>query len=273
MLSYVFLFLLSFGGEASVAFSEKSEILFKASSYTFLWDDEAQEGTVSTITEPLQLIKSNKRLKRNGYVLGGISVILLLTILGLWVQLRKLNKRLQGFQVLEPADKEEEEMVRGDEVAQLKEALNVERARVVKHEVQKKELLAYIEELKSEIGNTQIKRKSVEIQRIFAEHKSDEIVNKVEFAAKTLYPDLVENLRKGYPDLNDLEVQYCLMLALGYNLDEVMAVLGRSEKAIKSLRYRIRKKIQLEDQVNLRDFVLEINSQSSENQNDKNFEA
>lgn len=159
----------------------------------------------------------------------------------------------------EPADSE-------SDINLLRVALNEERAKVVRHEIQKKELLAYIDELKSLQGSTEVKHKTIQIQRIFADQKTDDIVNKVENTAKVLYPELVEAVQKLYPELNKLELQYCMMLTLGYNLDEVMSVLGRSEKAIKSLRYRIRKKMKLENPQSLKRFIREMNVYLTENQ-------
>lgn len=218
----------------------------------------------------MNLVTQNENLKIFIYALTGLCLVLL--ALSIWWWRRSLNnlnqnnigavlpeKKLEPVQTIEPEPDD-------SELKQLREALKLERAKVVKYEVQKKELLAYIEELKAVHGNIELKHKTIEIQRIFEEQKTDDIVNKVENTAKSLYPELVDALTSNYPEINKLELQYCLMLALGYNLDEVMSILGRSEKAIKSLRYRIRKKMNLDDGLNLREHILEMNDKYSDNQ-------
>ncbi len=144
------------------------------------------------------------------------------------------------------------------ELTRLQETLNTERAKVVKHEVQKKELLAYIDELKASQASTEIRHKTIQISRILADQKTEDIAKKVENTAKILYPELVSEVQQRYPQLNQIEMQYCMMLALDYNLDEIISILGRSEKAIKSLRYRIRKKMALDEQQNLAQFIQEL---------------
>lgn len=213
----------------------------------------------------LGIIAANERLK---IALAILSVLLIAGIVLIARYRRKIKVLSQKERELQCSwkgslsTKEEYH----EEIVRLKEILNLERAQVVKYEVQKKELLAYIEQMKESEGRTDIRHKTIEIQRIFSDQKTNDIVKKVENTAKTLYPELVQILESRFPELNKLELQYCLMLALGYNLDEVMSILGRSEKAIKSLRYRIRKKMDMDDSINLRDFIIETSNINADNQ-------
>ena len=225
-----------------------------------------ETGTESHLEKHLGLVTLNRNLKIALYCsLSAVLVLALATVY--W---RRKAVELMRVKVEDPVKEDTEAHYERNEtdaeVGLLRDALNEQRAKVVRHEVQKKELLAYIEELKALQGSTEVKHKTIQIQRIFAEQKTDDIVNKVENTAKVLYPELVEAVQKQYPELNKLELQYCMMLTLGYNLDEVMSVLGRSEKAIKSLRYRIRKKMKLENPQSLKRFIREMNVYLTENQ-------
>lgn len=226
----------------------------------------AESPTESPLEKHISLITINRNLKIALYF--SLAALFILVFAAFYWR----KKALLGARVKVEV-KEAEESVRpivlnevDPEIALLRDALNEERAKVVRHEVQKKELLAYIDELKALHGSSEVKHKTIQIQRIFAEQKTEDIVSKVENTAKVLYPELVEAVQKRYPELNKLELQYCMMLTLGYNLDEVMSVLGRSEKAIKSLRYRIRKKMKLENPQSLKRFIGEMNVYLTENQ-------
>jgi len=219
------------------------------------------------VAEQADLLMENNELYNWVLTLAvflGLSVILWLwTFVSLSRKLRAADKQILG---LPTGVKAESERALEQELEKLKTVLNKNRAKLTKHEVQNKELMAYIEELKASNGDNETKHKSVEIQRILRENKNEDIVSKVEGAAKSLYPKLVTKIQSRYPDLNQLELQYCMMMALGYNMDEVKSVLGRTEKAIKSLRYRIRKKMDLKEEESLQEHIQGLNIKVPEKQ-------
>jgi DNA-binding CsgD family transcriptional regulator len=239
-------------------------ILCSAMNHFSLAFGEGSEPNAHLETH-VNLITRNENLERALYVAGSAILVLVLALV-YWrkkaVYLGRIHAEANdpGTELRETGSDPDKEM------EMVRMALNIERAKVVRHEIQKKELLAYIDELKALQGSTEVRHKTTQIQRIFAEQKTDDIVNKVESTAKVLYPELVEAVQKRYPELNKLELQYCMMLTLGYNLDEVMSVLGRSEKAIKSLRYRIRKKMKLENPQSLKRLINEMKDYLSDNQ-------
>ncbi|TNE81791.1 MAG: hypothetical protein EP332_02265 [Bacteroidetes bacterium] len=205
----------------------------------------------------ISLLEENENLQLFLIIAGLLFLILLFLVAVYYQKYKKTlrlyeSKRVEYHRLMIGSTEPSAELVR------LQEALNSERAKVVKHEVQKKELLAYIEELKASQASTEIRHKTIQISRILADQKTEDIAKKVEKTAKILYPELVAEVQERYPQLNQIEMQYCMMLALDYNLDEIISILGRSEKAIKSLRYRIRKKMELDEQKSLPDFIQEL---------------
>lgn len=236
---------------------------------SFSFDDRVLRENNSDSKQALEtrfsLISINKNLK----IALSIAIVLLFIVLVLGLYWRKKvrlhQRRIKELESHNASVVHPNLGLANEDITKLKAALNEERGKIVRHEVQKKELLAYIEELKAMQGSTELRHKTIQIQRIFADQKSDDIVNKVENTARALYPNLVESLQAQYPDINRLELQYCMMLILGYNLDEIISVLGRSEKAIKSLRYRIRKKMNLDNTQSLSKFIKEIQINLSDN--------
>jgi|GEM_PF-2222752 len=215
------------------------------------------------VKKRVNLITINQNLKGVLYALSGLSLMFI--GFGLYWRRKALQfKKQQSREGIDngPSDGLEKVL---DELKNLNDTLKNERGKVVKYEVQKKELLAYVEELKSMQATSEVRHKTIELQQKFSDQKTEDIVIKLENTARSLYPELIDEMQKCYPDLNTLEIQYCMMLLLGYTIDDVMSILNRSEKAIKSLRYRIRKKMALEEKQDLKQFILKLNSSQAPN--------
>lgn len=87
-------------------------------------------------------------------------------------------------------------------------------------------------------------------------HK-DNLVSLTE-KAKEAYPELFEFLSQTEVVKNKTEMLYCILLAMGYSSEEIAITLQKSEKALKSMRYRVRKKLQVEKETYLRDYLSQI---------------
>lgn len=65
-----------------------------------------------------------------------------------------------------------------------------------------------------------------------------------------------ENLIKYQPDLTSLELRHCALLRLNMSISESASLLGISPESIKTARFRLRKKLNLESQQDLTDHVM-----------------
>ena len=77
------------------------------------------------------------------------------------------------------------------------------------------------------------------------------VLQELEHKARDAYPELYRQLQSKLSQRNSIELLYCIMLILGYSSEEIARTLQRSEKAVKSLRYRIRKKLDLGEEEEL----------------------
>ena len=69
-------------------------------------------------------------------------------------------------------------------------------------------------------------------------------------------PDFFNNLRKAFPKLSSNDLKLCSLLRLNMNTKEMASILGISPDSVKTARYRLRKKINLQHEDNLMDFLL-----------------
>ena len=76
-----------------------------------------------------------------------------------------------------------------------------------------------------------------------------------------VHTDFFNSLKKSYPELTGGDLKLCALLKMNLNLKEAATVLGISPNSVKTARYRLRKKLDLEQEKNLTDFILSFESE------------
>lgn len=70
------------------------------------------------------------------------------------------------------------------------------------------------------------------------------------------YPLFLNYFKTKYPELNINEIETCLFLILNYNSKDIARFTKNSVRAIESKKYRIRRKLDLNSNVNLNEFLI-----------------
>ncbi|MEM1134718.1 MAG: tetratricopeptide repeat protein [Bacteroidota bacterium] len=76
-----------------------------------------------------------------------------------------------------------------------------------------------------------------------------------------VHKDFFTHLKEYCPEITQNELKLCALLRLNMNLKEAAAILGVAPESVKTARYRLRKKLGLEREDNLIDFVLRIDKE------------
>ncbi|WP_027392825.1 triple tyrosine motif-containing protein [Aquimarina latercula] len=71
-----------------------------------------------------------------------------------------------------------------------------------------------------------------------------------------IHDNSLQRLREQYPDLNHREIRLCAYLKLNLSSKEIAPLMGISYRGIESLRFRIRKKMELDTTTNLTDYII-----------------
>ncbi|MFK8162415.1 MAG: tetratricopeptide repeat protein [Lewinella sp.] len=74
---------------------------------------------------------------------------------------------------------------------------------------------------------------------------------------ESVHPDLISRMGEDFPGLTNNEFRLIALIRLNLSTKEVSSVLGISPDSVKTARYRLRKKLNLETQDNLFDFLLQ----------------
>lgn len=122
------------------------------------------------------------------------------------------------------------------------------------------ELGELIEELKAGSESLFVDRKAKEMKRKLNEFSAEEALLDIEKSAAQLSPKLYNFLLSKLSKRNKMELMLCLMLVMNYSSDDIARLLNRSEKAIKSLRYRVRKRLELNENQDLTEFLRQYSS-------------
>ena len=80
---------------------------------------------------------------------------------------------------------------------------------------------------------------------------------------EAVHPQLMQRLNQDFPSLTKNEFRLIALLRLNLNSKEMSAVLGISPDSVKTARYRLRKKLGLESQEELFDFLLRYEDNST----------
>jgi len=97
------------------------------------------------------------------------------------------------------------------------------------------------------------------IRSKLSQHHLVEILNKM----TVLYPDLFAWLRRKLGKTNEVEMLVVSMYFVGYSTNDISLLVHRTEKAVRSIRYRVRKKLQLEENIDLESFLVQKNEEFS----------
>ncbi len=70
------------------------------------------------------------------------------------------------------------------------------------------------------------------------------------------------SLKERFPDLTSNELKLCALLRLNFNLKEAAQIMGVAPESVKTARYRLKKKLGLETEESLTDFILTFDAES-----------
>lgn len=91
--------------------------------------------------------------------------------------------------------------------------------------------------------------------KVVVDIKSDEVLKKVEEEFDIVHDNFIKTLRERYPDLNNNEIMLCAYIKMNLSTKEIAPLLNISQRGVETLRYRLRKKLNLEREASLSSFI------------------
>ena len=120
------------------------------------------------------------------------------------------------------------------------------------------ELKEKINEIKKQ-STVEVNKELTRINRIVDNSfRADEEWKTFQLTFDQMHDGFFTELKRAYPDISNAELKLCALLRLNMNLKESAKVLGIASDSVKTARYRLRKKLGLNTEDNLVDFLIEF---------------
>lgn len=140
---------------------------------------------------------------------------------------------------------------------------NAELANATMNLVQKKEFILKLKkELQQFQKNAKVGEDNIELKKILKvlseEEKLDEESNNFLLHFNSVHGDFLTILKKKFPSLNPHDLRLCAYLRMNLSSKEIAPLLGISLRGVEISRYRLRKKLELPTEINLVEYLLNM---------------
>lgn len=202
-----------------------------------------------------QILKAENRLHKQRALILVIVSIASISIALLYRQRRRRDKTLNERTAELLKVKAESESFKNIELLnkniELEQELRASIVLAMQNQNRNLELVEMVEDLKSASVDSNVGRRTSEIKRKLSDNMLEEILYDIEMQAIKVYPKLHSYLQEKLSSRNKIELLLCITLVMNYSTDDISRLLQRSEKAVRSLRYRIRKRLELDENQDL----------------------
>lgn len=207
----------------------------------------------------LMLIQKEKDIALlTNYLLWSAIAFLIIASLGIIMFLRRINKRnkllIQTKEALVKAISEQKhlkEQQMQNEIEFRESQLNA----VTLQMVQKNELMQELKEKLEQISGDQDQSLSRIINKGLVQDKEWSDFNA---SFESINKNFYARLKQAYPDISPNDLKICALIKMNLSIKEMAGILNISPDSVKTARYRLRKKLQLNTEDNLTDFILHL---------------
>ncbi len=211
-----------------------------------------------------QLLKAENRSRLIGLMALAGMVVLLIILVTLIIQRRKRDKKIYR-QEQELLSLQLQNTIREKELAKakstmLRDDLQVRIKQVMEQQVINSELMEMIEDLRSEEESPVVRKKTSQMKTMLSEQITLRIFEEIYDKMRDLYPELFRYLKNAIGEDKENEIISTAMYFMGYETRDIAKILQKTEKAIRNMRYRVRKKLGLSDSEDLIEYLVNLQS-------------
>ena len=215
---------------------------------------------VSEKDRQLKLVQKEKEIASlTNYLLWGTLGFFVFVAGGIILFLRRINKRdkllLRTKETLVAAI-EEQKKLKEKQMHNELEFRESQLSAMTFQMLQKNELM---QELKEQLETDKNIGKDNSLNKIISKGLNHDKEWK-DFNAyfESINKNFYSRLKQAYPDISPNDLKICALIKLNLSIKEMAAILNISPDSVKTARYRLRKKLQLNTEDNLTDFILNL---------------
>ena len=201
----------------------------------------------------------NDIAKLTNYLLGAIIAFLLFLAFGVIYFIRRNHQRdkvLLNTKVELVKALEEQKILREQYMQNEIEFKEAQLSALTVQMLQKHELM---QELREKLDADQTISKDSPLTRLVNKGQNQEkewADFNVQF--ESINKNFYSRIRQAYPDISPNDLKICALIKLNLSIKEMAGVLNISPDSVKTARYRLRKKLQLNSEDNLTEFILKL---------------
>ncbi len=243
---------------------EEEEAIVKDSFYS--WEKQKIQNSLEVqfdVSEKDRLLKLTQReneiTRLTNYLLWAIIAFVIVIALGIIYFLRRNNERnkllLQTKEALVVAI-EEQKHLREQQMQNELEFKESQLTAMTAQMLQKNELM---QELKNKLEEDKNISKDSPISKIINKGQNqDRDWSDFNTHFESINKNFYTRLKQSYPDISPNDLKICALIKLNLSIKEMAAILNISPDSVKTARYRLRKKLQMNTEDNLTDFILNL---------------
>jgi len=229
---------------------EKSNIISNMESKRAYEEKEQQLEIAQKNLDLLRQKNKTNNRTRLALVFGTLALLSLA-----WGILQRKNRRLEQQQIdLSKAEKETDELK--DTIQQKEQELTSYTLNFVQKNEFISDLKSSIEGLRSELSREQRPKLNTIAKKIDTALRMNEDWDDFRKHFESVHPSLMKKLNQNFPNLTKNEFKLIALIRLNLSTKEISSILGISPDSVKTARYRLRKKLRLENHNNLFDFLI-----------------
>lgn len=244
--------------------------LFYSKAYIETYSNYEQDRDIKQITQlkmqrefaertrsrEIAMLKREAESKRREIIYAGALIIAVLIGIILFIQNKNQKIKTDRADIL----REKLELER-ERLSQELNYKNKELATNMMYLLEKNEFIASITEKLVQMRSKTKKSNLDLIQEIIMELKrnsSQKIWEEFELRFKEVHSDFYNALNERFPDLSPNEIRLCAFLRLNMSTKEISAITHQSVKSINMARFRLRKKLQMDQDENLISYLAQL---------------
>ena len=249
--------------KSALALEEEKAIV---SDSLFSWDKQKIQHSLEVqfdVSEKERLLKLSQReneiAKLTQYLLWAIIGFVIVIATGIIIFLRRniernkllLQTKESLFKAIE-VQKQLREKQMQNEIEFKESKLTAMTAQML----QKNELM---QELKNKLEEDKNISKDSPISKIINKGQNqDRDWNDFNTHFESINKNFYTRLKQSYPDISPNDLKICALIKLNLSIKEMASILNISPDSVKTARYRLRKKLQMNTEDNLTDFILNL---------------
>jgi len=214
---------------------------------------------VSEKDRKLALVSKEKEVSRltNFLLAGCLAVLIVIFIFG-YILLKSINKRDRHLRNTKEAlvdalekQKELKERQFSNDIEHKESQLSA----ITLQMLQKNEL---IEEIKAAIETKEPLSEQQMLRMVNKHFTQNNGWSDFDLYFESINKNFYTRLKQSYPEISSNDLKICALIKLNLSIKEMASILNISPDSVKTARYRLRKKLQLNTEENLTDFILSV---------------